>query len=216
MLELTVEDGADRRVLTCEALLFDMDGTLVDSSLCVERTWRLWAEKHRLDLDALLAISHGRQNYETIRLIAPHLETPEEIAFLVRTEEACRDGIAAVPGARALLDSLAPGSWAVVTSAWRTLAELRLQGAGLPVPRVLVTADDVTRSKPHPDGYLAAASQLRVAPSACVVVEDAPAGVEAAHAAGMPVIGITTTFARTHLACELCIDDFRGVSVRAV
>jgi sugar-phosphatase len=214
MLELTVSDGADRRVFVCEAALFDMDGTLVDSSHCVERTWRLWAEKHRLDLDALLSISHGRQNYETIRLIAPHLETPEEIAFLVRAEEECQEGIVAVPGARALLDSLAPETWAVVTSAWRSLAELRLQCAGLPVPEVLVTADDVTRSKPHPDGYLAAASRLGVAPSACIVVEDAPAGVEAAHAAGMPVIGITTTFPRTRLACDLCIDDFHAVSIR--
>jgi mannitol-1-/sugar-/sorbitol-6-phosphatase len=178
--------------------------------------WRLWAERHRLDIEALLAISHGRQNHETIRMIAPHLETPEEIAFLVRTEEECREGIAAVPGARALLDSLARARWAVVTSAWRTLAELRLQCAGLPLPKVLVTADDVTRSKPHPDGYLAAASRLGVAPSACVVIEDAPAGIEAARAAGMPVIGITTTFPQERLACEFCVDDFRVVRVRVV
>jgi len=216
MLELTISDGSAHRVVTCEALLFDMDGTLVDSSHCVERTWRSWAERHRLDLEALLAISHGRQNYETIRLIAPQLETPEELAFLVRAEEECREGIAAVPGARALLDSLAPANWAVVTSAWRTLAELRLKCAGLPLPEVLVTADDVSRSKPHPDGYLAAASRLGVAPSACVVVEDAPAGVEAARAAGMPVIGITTTFPRAQLACDVCIDEFRAFSIRTL
>jgi sugar-phosphatase len=216
MLELTVSSGAKPRIFTCEAVLFDMDGTLVDSSHCVERTWRLWAEKHRLDMEALLAISHGRQNHETIRMIAPHLETPEEIAFLVRTEEECREGIAAVPGARDLLDSLARAKWAVVTSAWRTLAELRLQCAGLPLPEVLVTADDVTRSKPHPDGYLAAASRLGVAPSACVVIEDAPAGIESARAAGMPVIGITTTFPQERLACEICVDDFRVVRVRVV
>jgi sugar-phosphatase len=216
MLVLTVSAGADRRVFTCEAVLFDMDGTLVDSSLCVERTWRLWAEKHQLDIDALLAISHGRQNHETIRLIAPHLETPEEIASLVRAEDECREGIAAVAGARALLDSLDPTKWAVVTSAWRTLAEMRLQCAGLPVPEVLVTADDVPRSKPHPDGYLAAASRLGVAPSACVVVEDAPAGVESARAAGIPVIGITTTVPRERLACDFCIDDFHAMTIRAV
>jgi sugar-phosphatase len=213
MLELTVSTGATRQVFTCEAVLFDMDGTLVDSSHCVERTWRLWAERHRLDLEALLAVSHGRQNYETIRLIAPHLDTPEEIASLVRAEEECRDGIAAVPGARALLDALDGEKWAVVTSAWRTLAELRLQCAGLPIPEVLVTADDVARSKPHPDGYLAAAARLGVAPSACVVIEDAPAGIESARAAGMPVIGITTTFPRERLACDCCIDDFRVMAV---
>jgi sugar-phosphatase len=216
MLELIVTKDADRRVFTCDAVLFDMDGTLVDSSHCVEKTWRLWAEKHGVDIEALLAISHGRQNYETIRMIAPHLDTPEELAFLVRAEEECRDGIAAVPGARALLDSLDPAAWAIVTSAWRTLAELRLNCAGLPVPEVLVTADDVSRSKPHPDGYLTAASRLGVAPAACIVIEDAPAGVEAARAAGMPVIGITTTFPRERLACDFCVDDFRGMTIRAV
>jgi sugar-phosphatase len=76
MLDVTVSRGSARSVFTCQALLFDMDGTLVDSTHCVERTWRLWAAKHRLDLNALLAISHGRQNHETIRLIAPELETP--------------------------------------------------------------------------------------------------------------------------------------------
>lgn len=215
MLELTVPTDTTPLAITCEAVLFDMDGTLVDSSQCVERTWRLWADRHRLDIDALLAISHGRQNHETIRLIAPQLETAEEIAFLVRTEEGCREGIVAVPGARVLLDALAAGHWAVVTSAWRTLAELRLQCAGLPIPEVLVTADDVRRSKPHPEGYLAAASRLGVAPSACVVIEDAPAGIESARAAGMPVIGITTTFPRERLECDGWIDDFRDLTVRS-
>jgi sugar-phosphatase len=215
MFELIVADGAPTApVFQCEAILFDMDGTLVDSSHCVERTWRLWAAAHGLDIDALLAISHGRQNHETIRLIAPHLETPDQIAYLVRTEEECREGIVAVPGARALVDALARDRWAVVTSAWRTLAELRLGCAGLPVPDVLVTADDVRRSKPHPDGYLAAAARLGVAPSACVVIEDAPAGVESARAAGMPVIGITTTFPRDRLDCDWWLNDFRAVRVR--
>jgi mannitol-1-/sugar-/sorbitol-6-phosphatase len=216
MIDVNVSVGSTHHVFRCEAVLFDMDGTLVDSSHCVERTWRLWAEKHRLDLDALLAISHGRQNYETIRAIAPHLETPEELAFLVRAEEECREGIVAVHGARSLLESLNPAAWAVVTSAWRTLAELRLQCAGLPSPEFLVTADDVARSKPHPEGYLLAASRLGVAPSTCVVIEDAPAGIEAARAAGMRVIGISTTFPREHLACDVCVDDLHGMTIRAV
>jgi sugar-phosphatase len=212
MIELTVADGSARHVFRCEAVLFDMDGTLVDSTHCVERTWRLWADRYRLDLDAVLAISHGRQNHETIRAIAPHLETPEELGFLVRAEEECREGIVAVRGARTLIESLQTSPWAVVTSAWRTLAELRLQCAGLPLPDVLVTADDIARSKPHPDGYLAAASRLCVPPSACIVVEDAPAGIEAARAAGMPVIGITTTFPRERLACDVCVDDLRALT----
>jgi mannitol-1-/sugar-/sorbitol-6-phosphatase len=217
-LEVVVNGkNGGRHVIRCAAVLFDMDGTLVDSSSCVETTWRLWAGKHGVDIDALLSISHGRQNRETIRLIAPHLETPEEIAFLVQTEEDCHHGIVEVHGARALLDSIGTTApWAVVTSAWRTLCEKRLRLAGLPTPGVMITADDITHSKPHPEGYLLAAKRLGVAPADCLVIEDAHAGIEAARAAGMPVIGITTTFARDTLGCELCIDDFRELSVAPV
>jgi beta-phosphoglucomutase-like phosphatase (HAD superfamily) len=125
----------------------------------------MWARKHGVDIDALLRISHGRQNYETIRLIAPHLETPEEIDFLVRTEEDCHEGIGEVRGARALLDAMGTfAPWAVVTSAWRSLAEKRLRLAGLPIPDVLITSDDISHSKPHPEGYLLAAKRLGIAP----------------------------------------------------
>jgi mannitol-1-/sugar-/sorbitol-6-phosphatase len=214
VVEVVVNDkDRGRRAIRCAAVLFDMDGTLVDSSSCVESTWRMWAAKHGVDIDALLSVSHGRQNHETIRLIAPHLETPEEIAFLVQTEEDCHAGIREVHGARALLDSMAVAPWAVVTSAWRTLAEKRLQLAGLPIPGVLITSDDISHSKPHPEGYLLAAARLGVAPADCVVIEDAHAGIDAARAAGMTVIGITTTFPRTQLGCEWCIADFRELTV---
>jgi mannitol-1-/sugar-/sorbitol-6-phosphatase len=215
VVEVIVNDtDRGRRAIRCAAVLFDMDGTLVDSSSCVESTWRMWAAKHGVDIDALLSISHGRQNHETIRLIAPHLETPEEIAFLVQTEEDCHEGIREVCGARALLDSMgAAAPWAVVTSAWRTLAEKRLRLAGLPIPGVLITSDDISHSKPHPEGYLLAAARLGVAPTDCVVIEDAHAGIEAGRAAGMTVIGITTTFPRIQLGCEWCIGDFRELTV---
>jgi mannitol-1-/sugar-/sorbitol-6-phosphatase len=217
MLEVVVKEKDGRRhVIRCAAVLFDMDGTLVDSSSCVESTWRTWAGKHGVDIDALLSISHGRQNYETIRMIAPHLETPEEIDFLVRTEEDCHEGVGEVRGARALLESMGTNArWAVVTSAWRTLAEKRLRLANLPIPDVLITSDDISHSKPHPEGYLLAAKRLGVAPADCLVIEDAHAGIEAARAAGMPVIGITTTFARDRLGVEWCIEDFRELSVSA-
>jgi sugar-phosphatase len=213
MLELTVADTRRQR-LTCEALLLDMDGTLVDSRACVERTWRDWCARHGLDSDALLRVSHGQQNQHTIRLVAPHLDTAEEIALLVQAEEDCRDGIVAVPGARRMLSGLPARQWAVVTSAWRRLAEIRLDCAGLPRPHVLVTADEIRRSKPDPEGYLHAAARLGVQPAGCVVVEDAPAGIAAARAAGMRVIGITTTFPRAVLECQWCIDDFDALTVR--
>lgn len=216
MLELGVPTPSGPVRITCAALLFDMDGTLVDSRTCVERVWRAWCARHGLDSERLLSVSPGRQNRDTVRLIAPHLDTEDEIASLVQAEEGCRDGIVAVRGARRLLGQLPPTRWAVVTSAWRRLAEVRLDRAGLPLPAVLVTADETRRSKPDPEGYLAAAARLAVPPSACVVVEDAPAGVAAAAAAGMRVVGVTTTFDRTRLACGWHVDDFDSVTVAAV
>lgn len=212
-LEITVS-GTPRRPLTCAALLFDMDGTLLDSRACVERTWRAWCARHRLDTDEVLRVSHGRRNEETIRTVAPHLLCAEELAALARAQEQSRDGIVAIRGASGLLAGLAPYTWAVVTSAWRRLAEIRLRCAGLPAPAVLVTADDIVRGKPAPDGYLRAAARLGVDPGACVVVEDAPAGVAAAKAAGMRVIGVTTTVAAEHLDADWCIDDLEFLSVR--
>jgi sugar-phosphatase len=213
MIKLVLTDGQHRHAIACEAILFDMDGTLVDSTICVESTWRNWAMRHDIDIQRLLQVAHGRQNHETIRIIAPHLNTPEEIASLVRAEEECQDGIVAVPGARDLVDTLPLDCWAVVTSAWRRLAEIRLQCAGLPLPGVLITADEVKLSKPHPEGYLAAAAGLGIEPAECLVFEDAPAGIEAASAAGMNVVGVKTTFSHEQLGCEWCIGDFRSISV---
>ena len=213
MIELTVTDGDRRRALRCQAVLFDMDGTLVDSTACVERVWRQWAQRRGVDPERLMAIAHGRQNPDVLRLVAPHLDIEREAASLIALEEDCRDGISAVAGARDLLEALPPERWAIVTSAWQRLAEIRLGCAGLPVPPVLVTADDTPRSKPHPDGYLAAAARLGAEPAACLVIEDAHAGIEAGRAAGMTVVGITTTFSREQLGCDFCIDDLRSVQI---
>ncbi|MFR9724818.1 HAD-IA family hydrolase [Streptomyces sp. MS19] len=214
MLRLTVTDRGTTRRLECAAVLFDMDGTLVDSSRCVERTWLAWCARHGIDSDALFRVSHGRRNRETVALMAPHLPPPEverEIAALVRAEEACRDGIAAVPGARRVLAALPADRWAVVTSAWRRLAEIRLRAAGLPEPRVLVTADDVTAGKPDPEGYLRAAASLGAEPARCLVVEDAPAGLAAARAAGMRTLALRSrlTAGRPHL--DLLCDDLTAL-----
>lgn len=216
MLELSVSDHSRCQLLACEALILDMDGTLIDSRACVAQAWRSWCLRHGLDLDELLRISHGRQNDEIVRLVAPHLDTADELAHLARAEEDCRDGIVAVPGARRLLEQLGSGRWAVVTSAWRRLAVIRLGCAGLPVPAVLVAADEIRRGKPHPEGYLRAAARLKVEPSKCVAVEDAPAGIAAARAAGMRVVGITTTVRRAELECEWCVDDLSSLTVRAL
>lgn len=184
----------------CEAILFDLDGVLVDSAECVERTWRHWAETHGLDPAAVIHTAHGRRTIETLRLVAPQLDPAAEAAHLAARESTETDGVYEVPGARSLLASLAPNAWAIVTSGIRAVAELRMRYTGLPYPAVLVCADEVAHGKPNPEGYLTAARRLGAAPERCVVVEDAPPGIEAARAAGMRAIGILGTCERDALA----------------
>jgi mannitol-1-/sugar-/sorbitol-6-phosphatase len=182
------------------AILFDLDGVLVDSARCVERTWRQWAARHGLDPDAIVAVAHGRRTLETIPEVAPHLDVATEVAVLEAIESTTTMGVYEIPGARALLEQLPLDRWAIVTSGARSVATLRIRHTGLPMPRVLVCADEIAHGKPHPEGYLTAADQLGVPPRECVVIEDAPLGLEAARAAGMRSIGIIGTFPADRLA----------------
>ena len=188
-LRLTETMSGDQ--VSCAAVLFDLDGTLVDSRLCVERTWLAWCHAHGLDSASLFRISAGRRNRDAVREIAPHLDVEREVAWLMRAEERCRDGLTAVAGAPCLLSQLPRTRWAVVTSAWRRLTKIRLEATGLPFPDVAICADDVVHGKPHPEGYLRAAEQIGADPGDCVVVEDAAAGRRAAAAASMRTIGVT-------------------------
>jgi sugar-phosphatase len=199
--------------LRCDAILFDMDGTLVDSTECVERQWRRWAERHGLELEPILKVSHGRTTLETIRSVAPHLATEEEISSFDVAEVVDIEGLKAVRGAVAFVSALPEDRWAVVTSAPRRLARVRLECAGIPMPRWIVCADDVSRGKPHPEPYLTAASLVGYPPQRCLAIEDARAGVEAARAAGMQVLGITTTMSREELGVP-CAQDFEKLRVR--
>ena len=192
--------------LECDAVLFDLDGVLVDSALCVERHWRRWAAEHHLDRDEIMRVAHGRPTVETIRLVAPHLPAEEEAARLDAGEAFDTDGVMAIDGAAQLVRSLPPDAWAIATSGTRDTAMTRLRHTRLPVPAVLITADEVKRGKPSPEAYLLAAAQLDVRPERCVVVEDAPAGVSAARAAGMRVIAVATT----HSHIELGEADIRA------
>jgi len=187
-------------VFSCDVVLFDLDGVLVDSAQVVERTWRRWAASHGLDPADVIRAAHGRRTIETVRLLAPHLAADDEVAALAASESTETDGLYEVPGARELLESLPPASWAVVTSGIRPVAELRLRHTRLPTPPVLVTADQVRHGKPHPEGYLTAAARLGVAPTQCIVVEDTPAGIEAAHAGGMRVVAVASTYEADALA----------------
>jgi sugar-phosphatase len=178
----------------CSAILFDLDGVLVDSTRSVARQWRRWAEEHNIDPDHTVAIAHGVRTIDVIRRLAPHLSAEEETRKLEAREAADREGVEVMPGAADLLHSIPDGRWCVVTSGTRLLATSRLRLANLPVPKVLVAADDVMKGKPNPEPYLQGAKLLGMKPEDCLVIEDAPAGIEAAHAGGMKVIALPTTY----------------------
>jgi sugar-phosphatase len=181
------------RTLECDGVLFDLDGVLVDSERVVVRTWHTWAGQKGLDARRFIEIAHGRRPAETLRLIAPDLDAESEAAELERIEVNDTDGIMEVEGALELLGSLPQGSWTVVTSGSRAIAPGRMRHVGLPLPERFVTADDVENGKPHPEAYLKGAEILGASPEACVVIEDAPAGVQSAKAAGMRVVAVATT-----------------------
>jgi sugar-phosphatase len=194
------------------AILFDMDGTLVDSTPAVEQLWSAWGSRHGIALADILAVSHGRLTRDTIREIAPHLDAEAEAIALDNSALTVSDGISALRGAAELVASLQPHEWAVVTSAPRALAEARLRFAGLPIPACLIGNEDVRAGKPDPDGYLKAAARLGLDPASCTVIEDTPAGILAARAAGMEVIAIGTTFPESELLGAVWVPDFTGVT----
>jgi sugar-phosphatase len=179
---------------SCQAILFDLDGVLVDSTRAVERVWRKWAHENQLDIEKVLEHAHGRRTIETIRIAAPHLDVEEEYSRVERMEIADKEGVVMVPGALELLRSLPSDRYAVVTSATRALATARLHFASLFVPGHLVSADDVIEGKPSPEPYLKGAALISFPANQCLVFEDTPAGIESARAAGMQVIALTTTY----------------------
>ena len=201
------------REFVCDAILLDMDGTLVDSSDCVIRQWRLWADRHGLSLERILSVSHGRLTVDTMQIVAPNLASTEEAEAFERAEVEDVDGIKAVNGALPFLGNLKDNQWAIVTSASRQLARVRLLAAGLPIPKVLISSDDIRAGKPDPEGYLTAAELLGAVPKQCLVVEDSIAGIQAARRAGMSVLGITTTFPPEQLKADVCVADFSAMRV---
>jgi sugar-phosphatase len=199
------------RRFDCSAVILDLDGVLVDSTALVEAQWRRWAAARGLGPEPFLQVCHGRRAVETIRLAAPHLDAEAEVAALVTAGDAVSAGLRALPGAVRLLDQLPPGTWAVATSGPRPTAVDRLRRAGLPLPTVMICAEDVQEGKPHPEVYQRAATALGAAPGECIVIEDSPAGLEAARAAGMTAIALTTTHEPAELATELCAASLADV-----
>lgn len=181
-------------VLRCSAVLFDLDGVLVDSEPVVVRTWNRWAARHKLEIPDLVRRAHGRRSIETVREVAPQLDAEVEVRWLEGIETSDAEGLVIMPGAAELFQAIPHERRAVVTSGGRALAEFRLAAIGLTAPAVLISAEDVERGKPAPDGYLLAAERLGAAPGECVVIEDTPAGIAAGRAAGATVLAVATTF----------------------
>lgn len=196
------------------AFLFDMDGTIINSIPSAVRAWTAWAERHGVDLDELMGVMHGVRAIETIRRFAPPGVDPQvEFEALLQAEIDDVADVIAIPGAATFLAAIPSDRWAIVTSAPLSLAKVRLRAAGIPLPPVIVTADDVEHGKPAPDCFLAAAARLGVAAADCLVWEDAPAGIAAAEAAGADVMVVTVTHtARLDTAHET-IEDYAALTV---
>jgi sugar-phosphatase len=185
--------------IRCSALLFDLDGVLIDSTPAVKRVWHRWAVEHGFDPEAVVQMAHGRPSRATIRELLPNSDIDRENREVERREMEDLDGVVLLPGARKLLSALPPARWTIATSCTRPLAEVRLRAAGLPIPSTIVTSSDVKNGKPDPEPYLKAAAKLGFSASDCIVVEDAPAGVRAGKAAGARVIAFLTTMIRREL-----------------
>lgn len=198
--------------LRARALLLDMDGTLVHSTGEVETVWRLWCRRHRLDPEPVLAMCHGVRSREVIRTLAPQLDLAQEVTLLDELEINHTGQAEALAGARTLLASLPVERWALVTSASQRVARHRLRSAGLPLPALLVGAEDVAHGKPDPEPYLLAAERLGLAAADCLVFEDAPAGISSALRAGCRVVQVGGR-QRLSPGISALIQDWRQVSV---
>src|SRR5579864_2341601 len=183
----------------CAALLFDLDGVLVNSTPAVERVWRRWAIEHAFNPEEVVARAHGRPSLTTVREFLPNADHEAENREVERREIADLEGVVPLPGALELLASLPEDRWTIVTSCTRPLAEVRIRAAGLPLPKKLITSNDITHGKPHPEPYRKGASVLGFPPEECIVLEDAPAGLRAGKAAGARVIAFTTTVSESTL-----------------
>jgi sugar-phosphatase len=201
---------------SCSAILFDLDGVLADSTRQVDREWREWADRKGVDGDAIMAFAHGVRTIEVIRRVAPHLDAEMEAAAIENHEAHDQRGVVVMPGALELVASIPKGRWGVVTSGSRLLATNRLPHCGLPVPDVLVTSDDVVNGKPDPEPYLKGAELFGLSPAECLVIEDAPAGIQSAHAGGLKVIAITSTYpAEAVKHADAVVATLRQIQVRS-
>jgi len=197
----------------CSALLFDLDGVLLDSTRVVAAQYTRWALEQGLDPDEVMKAAHGVRTVEVVRRVAPHLDPIAETKK-IEDREAVANGIVQIPGAVAVVNSIPQGRWCVVTSGTRFLATTRMRKFGIPIPEILVTADDVQNGKPDPEPYRKGAELLKANPTDCVVFEDAPAGIRSAHQAGMKVISLPSTYPTSELQeADVIVSGLESVRV---
>jgi mannitol-1-/sugar-/sorbitol-6-phosphatase len=201
--------------VSCQGVLFDMDGILISSLGSVERSWKTWALARGLDVSHAIHTAHGRRAIETIRMLRPDLDDATELKLIEDLEVEDKEGLTVLPGVLDLLAALPPDRWTVVTSATERLARVRMAAGGVPIPSRMVTADTVAQGKPDPAPYLAGAEILGLDPGACVVFEDSASGVKSGRAAGCTVIGTTFSHSIPELAAaHYLITDLTQISVQ--
>ena len=197
------------------AFLFDMDGTLLNSMAAAERVWAAWARRHGLDVEAFLGTIHGVRAIDTInRQALPGVDAQAEARGITEAEIEDVEGVLAIPGAVAFLQSLPAHRWAVVTSAPKALALRRMHAAGLAPPAVMITAEDVASGKPDPACYLLGAQRLGVPIGECLVFEDAPVGIRAGEAAGADVLVVTSAHGEPMVTDHPTIASYDRVHVQ--
>jgi sugar-phosphatase len=204
--------------VSTQALLFDLDGVLVNSIPAVERVWSRWAQERGFNVQEVLHRAHGRPSIETLRYLLPEADHEAENRLVEQAEIEDVDGVVALPGVGELLAALPHDRWAIVTSCTRPLAEVRIRAAGLPVPGLFITSNDITNGKPHPEPYRKGAAGLGFRPEECIVVEDALAGIAAGKSAGARVIAFTTTASITDLVAakpEWILKDCSAIQLDA-
>lgn len=198
--------------LRCKCVLFDMDGTLLDSRAPMHRAYTEWANRYGLDPSLVIREAQGRRTIDTLWALAPAgTDVEADTVALMQREYEDTEGIVEIPGAGDLLRALQPNRWAVVTSADRALAQRRLAAAGLPAPQLLISAEDVARGKPAPDGFELAARRMEFDARFSVVFEDAPAGIEAGIAAGAKVVAVGYASTAAGLGETVRVHDLRGI-----
>lgn len=200
-------------LVRAQGLLFDIDGTIIDSARAVDLVWSRWGQTHGVDVSEILSICHGRRTTEVVSMLAPDLDAGATAKII--EDQIVAAGGKPTPGAADLLESLPSGRWGVVTSSLATTAARRFDR--LPVPTMIVSGSDVERGKPDPTGFLLGAQRLGVQARDCVAFEDSPQGVEAGLCAGMIVIAVATTHpVSALLRASIVIPNLEVVEVRQI